>query len=113
MSNLAKVGAALFVAAELAIFVFIGVDSLSLLAGWALAAVIVGLCGWLIRRTTLGVVGAALLIPACLVLVTWLGLFFLPSAVVLLVSAVRSQRRQLSVPTTIPHHAQTSGLSCG
>ena len=105
MSSLIKVSVALFVVAELAIFALIGVDSLPLLGGWALAALVVAFGGWLVRGTNLGVIGAALLIPACLVFVTVLGLFFLPSVVVLLVSAIRARRGQLGTPKALPHHA--------
>lgn len=105
MLGLVKVSVALFVAAELAIFTLIGVDSLPLLGGWALAALVVALCGWLVRGRNLGGIGAALLIPACLVFVTLLGLFFLPSVVVLLVSAVRARRRPPSVLKSFPDHA--------
>jgi hypothetical protein len=103
MPPLVKVSVALFVAAELAIFTRIGVDSLPLLGGWALAALVVAVCGWLIRGTNLGVAGAALLIPVCLFFVTLLGLFFLPSVVVLLISAVRG--RQRSAPKALSHQA--------
>jgi hypothetical protein len=105
MSSFTKVSVALFVAAELTIFTLIGVDSLPLLGGWALAALVVAFGGLLVRGTNLGVIGAALLIPACLVFVTLLGLFFLPSVVVLLVSAIRARRRQPSAPKALPHLA--------
>lgn len=99
MSILVKVSLALFVAAELAIFARIGVDSLPLLGGWALAALLVGLCGWLAQGTSLAVIGAALLIPVCLLFVTLLGLFFLPSVIVLLASAVRAHRKRRGAAT--------------
>ena len=53
MSRVVKASVVLFVAAELAIFALIGVDSLPLLGGWALAALVVALCGWLVRGLTL------------------------------------------------------------
>jgi hypothetical protein len=103
MANLVKFSVALFVATELFIFALIGVDSLPLIGGWALAALIVALCGWLVHETNLRVFGAALLIPVCLVFVTFLGLFFLPSVVVLLISAVRGRHR--GAEEALPHQA--------
>lgn len=105
MSSLVKVSLALFVAAELTIFTRTGVDSLPLLGGWALAALVVALCGWLVHGTSRAVIGAALLIPVCLIFVTLLGLFFLPSAIVLLVSAVHARRKGQSALKAISHQA--------
>ena len=93
MPGLVKVSVALFVAAELTIFTLIGVDSLPLLGGWVLAALIVALCGWLVRGTYLAVVGAASLMALCFVFVTLLGLYFLPAVVVLLIWAIRGRQR--------------------
>jgi hypothetical protein len=105
MSSLVKISLALFVAAELAIFALIGVDSLPLVGVWAVVALVVGVCGWLVRGTSPAVVGAALLILACLFCFSLLGVFFLPSAIVLLVSAVQARRKGQSAPQATSYHA--------
>ena len=94
MSVLVKASVALFLAAEVAIVVAVGVEGLWLVTAWALvAAGVVGVAYLVRRHVALRVALAAALLAVCVLFAVELGLFFLPAAVALLAAAVAGQHR--------------------
>ena len=82
----------LFLAAEAAILLGVGWDSLPLVALWAAAFVGAFAAAAFFRRPLLRVMPVGLLLVACPVLTFEGGLFFIPAFAVLLVATLRAVR---------------------
>ncbi len=93
MAPLAKASVVLFLAAEVLIFATIGPDALFLAAAWAVVAAVVGAVARFVHGAVARVSLAAMLLAACVLFATELGLFFAPSAALLLGAAVSDQRQ--------------------
>jgi len=93
MAPLAKASVVLFLAAEVLIFVAIGPDAVFLAAAWAIVALVAGAVARLVHGAAVRVSLAAVLLAACVLFATELGLFFVPSAALLLGAAVSDQRQ--------------------
>jgi hypothetical protein len=78
---------ALFIAAETFLVAAVGVASLPLVAGWALAGGVVALVWWLVRGSLARTVLSGVLMVVCVALTTLEGLFFLPAVAVLFIAA--------------------------
>ena len=94
MSILLKLSIALFVVAELAFLLIVGSAAWPLTSVWALAAVIVAVVWTFIHRPAYRLVLAVALLPACVVLTTLGGLFYLPAAATLVAAAAVGARRR-------------------
>jgi hypothetical protein len=80
----------MFLAAEAAVFLAVGVASWPLLAAWGLGALVVQLVALRVRGRWQRVLLAGLLPPGCVLLVFEGGLFFLPAAMMVFVAASRT-----------------------
>ncbi len=92
MPALAKASVALFLAAEVLIFVAIGWDAVFLAGAWAIVAVAAAAVALFVHGAALRVSLAALLVAGCVLFTSELGLFFLPAAAALLAAAVSDHR---------------------
>ena len=77
----------LFFAAEALVFVLVGSASWPVIGAWGLAAVGVWVVARSVHSVWLRKALAILLIAACVVMATQMGLFFVPAAVALVVAA--------------------------
>ena len=93
MPALVKASVALFLAAEVLIFAAIGPDALFLAGAWAIVAVVTAAAARLVHGAAARVSLAAVLLAACVLFATELGLFFVPSAALLLGAAVSEHRQ--------------------
>jgi hypothetical protein len=78
---------ALFVAGEAVLLVAVGRDALWLVAGWALAALAIAGAARVVSPT-IRLVGAAVLVPTCVLFTGEGGLFFVPAALALAAAAL-------------------------
>jgi hypothetical protein len=97
MPVLAKTSVALFLAAEVLIFVAIGWDAVFLAAAWAIVAGAAVVVAVFVHGAAARVTLAALLVAACVLFAVELGLFFLPAAATLLAAAV-SEHQHYGIP---------------
>jgi len=79
----------------LLILVSVGPQSWPLVLGWLGATLVVGLA-WMLLSPTLRLGFAVCLLPLCVILTWEGGLFFVPSAVALIVASLRSHRSLLA-----------------
>ena len=93
MPVLVKASVALFLAAEVLIFVALGWDAVFLAVTWAIVAGGAAVVAVFVHRAALRVTLAALLVAGCVLFTTELGLFFLPAAAALLAAAVSEHQR--------------------
>jgi hypothetical protein len=93
MPVLVKASVALFLAAEVLVVAAIGPDALFVAGAWAVTATVAAVVALLVHGATVRLSLAALLVAACVLLSTELGLFFLPAALTLLAAAVSDHRR--------------------
>jgi hypothetical protein len=92
MATLLRISLALFIAAEAFVVAGVGAASLPVVAGWALAAIAIAVMWRRVHSSLVRVIVAALVMVACVLLVSFEGLFFLPAATVLFAAAVMSRR---------------------
>ena len=92
MPALVKITVALFVTGEALVFAAVGVAAWPVLAGWAVAALVVAGVPHLVRRSALRIILAALVLPACVITTFEGGLFFAPAATALFLAAVMDRR---------------------
>jgi hypothetical protein len=106
MSTLVKASVALFLAAEVAIVVAVGVDGLWLVMAWAVVGGGVAGVAYLTRNHAAARVAlAAALVAGCVLFAFELGLFFVPASVVLLAAAVAEHQRHHRPHRGAPLHA--------
>ncbi len=92
MPALVKASVALFLAAEVLIVAAIGWDAVFLAVAWAIVAGAAAVVAVFVHSSAVRVTLAALLLAACVLFTTELGLFFLPAAATLLAAAVSDHR---------------------